>query len=96
MEEVKPISAAYYALGRALRLHPGDLDRIRQENCQNTQQALNEVLLLWLRQSYDVKKHGPPTWEMLVEAVSKDTGGNNKALAKRIATNKNIITQAAL
>ena len=82
---MKPISAAYYALGRTLRLSPSDLDRIRQENYQNTQQALNEVLLLWLRQVYAAEKHGPPTWEMLVKAVSKDTGGNNKALAKKIA-----------
>ena len=42
------------------------------------------MLLLWLHQMYDTKKHGPPTWEMLVEAVSKDIGGNNKALAKKL------------
>ena len=39
----------------------------------------------WLRGNYDTEMHGPPTWKMLVEAVRAPTGGNNTALAKRIA-----------
>ena len=49
--------------------------------------ALNDVLLLWLRQKYNVGKFGRPTWRLLVEAVNKKTGGNNHDLAKQIASN---------
>ena len=60
-----------------LRLRPGDLDRVHEENRRNTQAALDGVLLLWLHKMYNVEKYGPPTWEMLVEAISKDSSGNN-------------------
>jgi hypothetical protein len=50
-------------------------------------QALKDVLLLWLNQEYKVERFGPPTWRMLVEAVDKKTGGNNHELAKEIASN---------
>ena len=45
------------------------------------------MLLVWLRHSYNIDKHGPPTWRRLVEAVDNDAGGNNRALAKKIASN---------
>ena len=41
---------------------------------------------MWLRQSYNIEKYGPPTWRKLVEAVGSPTGGNNRALAKGIAS----------
>ena len=44
------------------------------------------MMLKWLKQNYDVYKFGPPTWKMLVDAVGKHAGGNNKALAKKIAS----------
>ena len=50
-------------------------------------QAFSEMLLVWLRHSYNVDKHRPPTWRRLVEAVDSDAGGNNHALAKKIASN---------
>lgn len=85
MDVVISISVKYYALGLALRLRPHDLDRVRQENHQSIQDALRDVLLLWLRKAYDVDKYGPPTWEKLMEAVGKESGGNNRALAEEIA-----------
>jgi hypothetical protein len=89
MEEVISISANYYNLGLALRLRPGDLDKLREENQQNTQAALRGVLLLWLRRVYiNAGNYGPPTWEMLVEAVSEESGGNNRALGEQIAAKR--------
>ena len=64
-----------------------DLAAIRKKYEFDDEQALNGVLLLWLKKEYNVEKFGPPTWRMLVEAVNKKTGGNNYELAKQIALN---------
>ena len=50
-------------------------------------QALSEMLQVWLRHSYGIDKYGAPTWQRLVEAVDDEAGGNNHALAKKIASN---------
>lgn len=79
----------YSSLGLALRLRDYDLKAISQaypNECEN-EIALKEVLLVWLRQRYNVERFGPPTWRMLVEAVDNATGGNDHELAKKIASN---------
>lgn len=84
-----PINSMYYQLGRCLRLRVDDLKAIREaypSGCDN-ESALTDVLLLWLCQKYNVERFGPPTWKMLVEAVDKNTGGNNHDLAMEIASN---------
>ena len=86
MEEVVSIQSTYFQLGRMLRLRDHDLKVIR-EAYTNEVDALNDVLLLWLDQKYNVERFGPPTWRMLAEAVDKKTGGNNHYLAKEIASN---------
>ena len=85
MSEIMSLCGRYLSLGRALRLKAGDLDAIRRENLHDANQALNDVLLLWLRQKYNVQKFGLPSWRMLVQAVDNPAGGNNHALAKKIA-----------
>ena len=86
IEEILPLESRYYNLGRSLNLKITDLRKIRDEYPSDSD-ALEDVLLLWLNQKYDKKKHGPPTWRMLVEAVSKESGGDNHELAKQIALN---------
>ena len=89
MEEVSDIKSMYFALGRSLRLRNDDIGAIRKDypNESDHDQALNDVLLLWLKKEYNVERFGPPTWRMLVEAVNKRSGGNNYELAKQIALN---------
>jgi hypothetical protein len=90
LEEVHSIpSTAYLPLGQWLRLSIDDLKAIREAYPleSTSDQALKDVLLLWLHQKYKVGRFGPPTWRMLVEAVDKETGGNNHELAKEIASN---------
>ena len=84
-QEVADIKFTYYQLGRQLGLPPRELDSIRTAFYQLIDQAFDEVLLVWLRQSYQVERHGPPTWRRLVEAVDSPNGGNNPALAFAIA-----------
>ena len=98
LEEVHSIQSAHLPLGQWLRLSNDDLKAIREaypgESMAN--QALKDVLLLWLNQKYKVERFGPPTWRMLVEAVDKKTGGNNHELAKDIASNHPIGTYVAI
>ena len=88
LEAVVPIQSAYYALGRSLRLRTADLRSILEvyPNESDAEQALYDILELWLQQKYNVERFGPPTWRMLVEAVDRKAGGNNHELAKKIAS----------
>ena len=46
---------------------------------------LTMMLSLWLKQEYNTKRFGKPTWQQLADAVGHPAGGNNNALAARIA-----------
>ena len=86
-EEIVSITAEYYKLGIGLRLKLGELQAICKSRGQDIDQAFTDVLLAWLRQRYDVAKHGPPTWRMLVKAVDSPAGGNNHTLAMTVSHN---------
>ena len=49
--------------------------------------ALQKVIILWLKQNYNVSRFGEPTWRMLVKAVAQRSGGGDGALARRMAKN---------
>ena len=88
MEEVVSIKSLYFSLGLSLRLRVADLKNIREAypSESDANSALIDVLLLWLHQKYNVQRFGQPTWKMLVEAVDKETGGNDHELALKIAS----------
>ena len=85
MEEVISIKSAYVGLGRGLRLPAGKLSEIRKMYPNDAEQALNDVLLLWLQREYNVDRFGPPTWRMIVKAVDSPAGGKDHKLAMKIA-----------
>ena len=85
MEEIVLLKSVYYRLGQSLRLDIDALKDIR-DAYPNDEEALEEVILLWLKKKYNVEKYGHPTWRMLVEAVDRKRGGNNHELAKKIAS----------
>ena len=82
-QQVASIKYNYYQLGVALGLPAAELDSIRTVSYHSVDQAFCAVLLVWLRQRYDVGRHGPPTWQRLVEAVDSSS---NPALAVAIAS----------
>ena len=87
MEEVMDVAGKWRVLGQALRLRPSDLDIIEKKYCNSDPtECLRGTLQAWLQQRRNVQEYGPPSWDMLCEAVKKPSGGNNPALAKRIAT----------
>ena len=83
--ELAPVRAKYYQLGVQLGLPADNLKAIQLQNSHNLDQAFSDMILEWLRQIYDVDRHGLPTWRRLLAAVSSSSGGKNPALAKRIA-----------
>ena len=82
-QQAASIKYNYYQLGVALGLPAAELDSIRAVSYHNVDQACCAVLLVWLKQRYDVGRHGPPTWRRLVEAVDSSS---NPALAVAIAS----------
>ena len=79
-EEISRLHAVFYGVGRELGLRASDLDAIKLDSSLSYERKLNEVVLMWLREQYDSKRFGSPTWRRLVEAVNKI----RPALAKEI------------
>ena len=75
-------------MGLALRLHPDTLDTIKADQ-HDVASCLCAVLTMWLRKSYNTTTHGEPSWEKLVAAVAHPFGGNDHALADKIAKKHN-------
>ena len=72
------------SIGKALRLHPDLLSRIEADQ-PDVKSRLNEILTEWLKKAYNTTRFGLPSWKLLVAAVAHPAGGNDRALAERIA-----------
>ena len=80
LQEVSPLKPRYFQLGVALGIPAHQLETLRnQYGAVNYDQALNDMILLWLR------GRTTRTWQALVRAVDSETGGNNHPLALEIA-----------
>ena len=77
-DQVFTLTARYYELGIVLDLPPHELETIHKECYHNISLGLIKVVTAWL-------KRGSQTWQKLVEAVDNPAGGNDHALAKKIA-----------
>jgi len=75
-------AADWHAIGIMLGLDPGILAQFQGEKPINCMIA---VLTNWLRKNYVVVQFGEPTWRIVVKVVANPAGGNNFALASRIA-----------
>lgn len=72
-------------MGTALRIRASKLDEIEADNKKEAAECLSCTILEYLRMCYNVKKHGEPSWQKIVQAVQHQSGGNNRALALSIA-----------
>ena len=86
--ELTDVTSRWKKLGGALRLRPGVLDVI-EEDKRDSESRFTRVLTEWLQQNYNTDRFGKPSWKMLVDAVAHPVGGNNPALAIKIATKYN-------
>ena len=81
--EISTLESRYYEIGMGLRLKLKDVRSIEKED---PSRRLSKVIETWLHQQYNVQRHGPPTWQMLVKAVNNPAGGNDNTLARKIAS----------
>ena len=88
VEAVLDMAAKWKSLGAALRIRSAEMDTISAENPNDPIECLRDVLKAWLQLRYDAKRFGQPSWRMLCQAVQKPAGGNNPALAMKIADQK--------
>ena len=84
------IAARWEFLGTALRIKPAELAVTSKTHNKEPYGCLKDVLLAWLQQRYDTKKFSQPSWRMLCQVVHKRVGGNNPALAGKIAENHSV------
>ena len=72
----------------------GISSRIKDATSQNLQeQCMDNDIHTWLRRAHNEKKHGPPTWKRLVEAIADNIGGKNPAYAEEIAKERPIASE---
>ena len=79
------LAAKSRPVGAALGLLPSELDKISKNCPHDCDGELFQVIVTWLKRSYDTSRHGHPSWRKLVEAVASNAGGKNPALARKIA-----------
>ena len=85
LDAVLDMAAEWKSLGAALRIRHGELEAFFKKNHTDPNGCLIDVLLAWLKLNYDTKKFGQPSWRVLCQAIQKPAGGNNPALARKIA-----------
>ena len=83
-EAVATLAANACSLGLALGISPSVLEAARLEY-GGADEVLTEVLQKWLKQHYNVARHGVPSWRSLARAVRNPAGGNDSVLAMYIA-----------
>ena len=87
--ELLNVAHNWKGVGEALRLHPDLLNRIQANHLTNVTECLSAVLTEWLKKAYNTSRFGPPSWKLLVAAVANPAGGNDRALAEKIAQKYN-------
>ncbi len=83
MNALTDVQSRYYEIGT--QLHLRDLDTIKNRSHTDTM-AMTDIIVEWLSGNYNTTRFGVPTWKKLVEVVANPTGGKNKFLAERIAS----------
>ena len=87
--ELLDVAHNWNGVGMVLGLKPALLSRIQADHPGDVKECLTEALTEWLNKSYNVSCFVPPSWKLVVAAVADPAGGNDHALAERIALKHN-------
>ena len=80
--EVHSVASRCRFFGEALHLKTAFL---RNLNGKSPDESLSCILEEFLKKNYDSDTYGAPSWKLIVAAVGKEAGGNNRLLAEEIA-----------
>ena len=84
-DEVCSMAGSWRKLAAGLKIRRCLLPVISSKCSNDPDECLLAILEEWLKESYDVKKYGHPSWRSLVKAIYSSSGGANAALAQTIA-----------
>ena len=88
VSELQDVAPRWWNFGLILPLLPQVLDEIQKKVKEpDPERCLCLVLEELLKKNYDSERFGPPSWSLIVKAVGSKAGGNDRALAKKIAMN---------
>lgn len=88
--EVTDVAAKWKNFGLALRLRPDQLETIEANPHTTVEDCLRSVLSEWLKQTnINTERFGVPSWKLLLAAVAHPNGGQNRALAIKLAAKYN-------
>ena len=87
-EEVLSLAKQWKALGLALGLRSDVLERIEGNN-RKLEDCLHAALDEWLTSVETLP--GPPSWQLLLEAVANPADGNNQIMAQAIGGRHNSV-----
>ena len=82
------MASRWYDIGLFLGYKNSTLDSIKSKG-QDVHELLRNMIIEWLKMSYNVERFGPPSWRRIVEAVRANSGGKNPALADILARKYN-------
>ena len=86
-DKISEVAVNFILLGQALQIFHSHLEIIAKKFKTDPIRGLKEVISAWLKQMYNVARHGKPTWRMLAKALAHPSGGANCALARKIVKN---------
>ena len=85
--EVLDLAPNWMDVGLVLGMRQTYLEEISTTYHESPRKCLKKALVEWLKQAYNVEKHGLPTWKKIVEVTAHPIAGNNPALAAALAQN---------
>ena len=84
-ELLEAVFSRWRNIAGALGVRPSQIENINVGNRGDLERCMSEALLIWLRRAHNEERRGPPTWRALVRAIADRAGGNNPALAMKLA-----------
>eukprot|EP00731_Ephydatia_muelleri_P009039 Em0004g1377a len=81
----RDLDGVWKGFGATLGIAPSAIKGVAVAYPGDPGQCLFDILDRWLRKDYNHHRFGPPSWGTLVTAVASNVGGQNPALAEKIA-----------
>ena len=89
-----PIAAKWDSFAIQLGLLYSQTEAIQREH-HKPAECLNNVLSEWLKGNYNKARHGHQSWRKVCKATANTAGGNNMALAIKLAEEHPVQQHAA-